>query len=96
MEPNDLKWIKTSFERFTGRFAEVFPRRESGRQMVQYLRAILLTRQRRTGPRLATTVGDIRSDKMQRLMYLVNWDADTARDILQDLVAISTVKLDYL
>lgn len=87
MEPDDFRRMKTSFERFTGRLAEVFPRKESVRQMEQYLRALLLTRQRRTGPRLAATAGEAGPDKMQRLLYLVSWDADAARDILQDMAA---------
>ncbi len=85
MDANDFRRMQSSFERFSTRFGEMFARQESARQMAQYLRALLLTRPRRTGPRLADTVGDATSDKMQRLLYLANWDADTARDILQDL-----------
>lgn len=85
MDPDDFRRMKTSFERFTGRFVDVFPRQESVRQMAQYLRALLLTRQRRTGPRLASTAGEAGPDKMQRLLYLVKWDADAARDTLQDM-----------
>ncbi len=86
MDANDFERMQSSFERFSTRFGAVFPRQESARQMAQYLRALLLTRERRTGPRLADTAGDVAPDKMQRLLYLTSWDADTARDILQDLV----------
>ncbi|MDO8671939.1 MAG: IS701 family transposase, partial [Dehalococcoidia bacterium] len=60
--------------------------RESREQAVKYLRGLLTPVERKNGWQVAEAVGDATPDRMQRLLYRVDWDADAARDILQAYV----------
>ncbi len=79
------RW-RDSFEAFHARFAHLFARRETREQAAKYLRGLLAPVERKNGWQVAEAVGDATPDRMQRLLYRVDWDADAARDILQGFV----------
>src|SRR3990172_5467172 len=83
---DDLDGWRDSFEAFHARFAHLFVRRESREQAAKYLRGLLAPVERKNGWQVAEAVGDATPDRMQRLLYLVDWDADAARDILEAFV----------
>ncbi len=62
-----LEW-SAGFEAFVGRFAGRFPRVESRRQMVAYLRGLLGEAERKNGWTLAETAGAGGPQGMQRLL----------------------------
>lgn len=86
MQLEDLDRWRDSFEAFHARFAHLFSRSESREQAVKYLRGLLAPVERKNGWQVAEAVGDATPDRMQRLLYRVDWDADAARDILQAFV----------
>ena len=65
---------------------DLFPRFESREQARKYLRGLLAPVERKNGWQLAEIVGDESPDRMERLLYQVNWDPDVARDRLEDFV----------
>jgi SRSO17 transposase len=71
---------------FHARFAHLFARSEPREQATKYLRGLLGSAGRKNSWQLAETMGDARPDKMQRLLYSAEWDADAARDELQRFV----------
>jgi SRSO17 transposase len=79
------KWAE-DLEAFQARFAPLFARSEPREQAAKYLRGLLGSVERKNNWQLAEAMGDTRPDKMQRLLYNVKWDADSARDELQDFV----------
>src|SRR3990170_4167245 len=83
---DDLDGWRDSFEAFHARFAHLFVRRESREQAAKYLRGLLAPVERKNGWQVAEAVGDATPDRMQRLLYRVDWDADAARDVLQRFV----------
>jgi SRSO17 transposase len=86
MELEELdKWAE-DFEAFHARFADLFCRQEPREQSRKYLRALLAPVERKNGWQLAEAGGDRRPDAMQRLLYLAQWEADAARDRLQQFV----------
>src|SRR5215467_2880193 len=74
------------FDAFHARFADLFERSESREQAKKYLRGLLTEAQRKNSWQVAEAVGDRLPDRMQRLLYRVPWDADAARDRLQEFV----------
>jgi SRSO17 transposase len=86
MEPEDLEEWSDDFAAFHARFASIFHRREPREQCIKYLRGLLASVKRKNGWQLAEVVGDKVPDRTQRLLYQDQWDADAARDILQELV----------
>jgi len=86
MQLDDLDRWRDSFDAFHARFAHLFARRESREQAAKYLRGLLTPAERKNGWQVAEAVGDATPDRMQRLLYRVDWDADAARDILQCFV----------
>jgi len=83
----DLDRWADSFEVFHARFAHLFARSETRAQAAKYLRGLLAPVGRKNGWQVAEAVGDATPDRTQRLLYRADWDADAARDILQDVVA---------
>jgi SRSO17 transposase len=75
-----------SFRAFHARFAHLFARQESREQSAKYLRGLLAPVERKNGWQMAQAVGDPRPDAMERLLYQVDWDAEAARDILEQFV----------
>ena len=74
------------FEAFHARFAHLFTRSEPREQAAKYLRGLMSDVKRKNGWQLAEALGDQRPDATQRLLYHAKWDADAARDELQQYV----------
>ncbi len=87
MTLEDLEAWQGDFEAFHARFADLFERSESREQAKKYLRGLLAQADRKNSWQVAEAVGDRIPDRMQRLLYRVPWDADAARDRLQQFVS---------
>jgi SRSO17 transposase len=86
MRLEDFDQWADSFEAFHARFGALFARRETRDQAAKYVRGLLAPVERKNGWQVAEAVGDATPDRTQRLLYRADWDADAARDILQDFV----------
>jgi SRSO17 transposase len=86
MTEEELEQWQDEFAAFHARFADLFERSESRQQARKYLRGLLTEAQRKNSWQVAEAVGDRIPDRMQRLLYQVPWDADAARDRLQQFV----------
>lgn len=86
MDAADFDRWAASFEAFHARFADLFARRESRQQAAKYLRGLLASVERKNAWQVAEAVGDATPDRTQRLLYRVEWDADAARDRLQQFI----------
>ena len=86
MTTEELDTWADDFAAFHARFAHLFSRRESREEAVKYLRGLMARVDRKNSWQLAEAVGDRIPDRMQRLLYRVDWDADAARDALQQFV----------
>jgi SRSO17 transposase len=86
MTVEELEEWAEDLEAFQARFAHLFARSEPREQAAKYLRGLLAPVERKNSWQLAETMGDTRPDKMQRLLYSAEWDADMARDELQRFV----------
>jgi SRSO17 transposase len=86
MRSEDLDPWAASFAAFHARFASLFVRRETREQAAKYLRGLLAPVERKNSWQVAEAIGDATPDRTQRLLGRVDWDADAARDILEDFV----------
>jgi SRSO17 transposase len=86
MTEEELEQWQEEFDAFHARFADLFERSESREQARKYLRGLLTEAQRKNSWQMAEAVGERLPDRMQRLLYRVPWDADAARDRLQQFV----------
>jgi SRSO17 transposase len=86
MTLEELDRWEASFRSFHARFAPLFDRSESRQQSAKYLHGLLAPVERKNGWQIAQAVGDARPDAMERLLYRAPWDADQARDILEQFV----------
>jgi SRSO17 transposase len=86
MTMEELERWQEEFEAFHARFADLFERSESREQVKKYLRGLLAQAERKNSWQMAEVVGDRVPDRMQRLLYRVPWDAEAARDRLQQFV----------
>ncbi len=86
MTPEELDEWREDFESFHARFGHLFARSETRAQAAKYLRGLLASVERKNGWQLAEVVGDATPDATQRLLYQAPWEADAARDVLQQLV----------
>jgi SRSO17 transposase len=86
MDPEEVPDWAVSFATFCARFDDLFARSESRAQARKYLRGLLAGLERKTTWQLAEVVKDGTPDRMQRLLYRVRWDAEVARDRLQQFV----------
>jgi SRSO17 transposase len=86
MTLEELEQWQEAFEEFHARFADLFERTESREQAKNYLRGLLAPVARKNSWQLAEVVGQSIPDRMQRLLYRVPWDADAARDRLEQFV----------
>jgi SRSO17 transposase len=86
MTKEELEEWQEEFEAFHARFADLFERSESREQARKYLRGLLTEAERKNSWQVAEAVGDRIPDRMQRLLYRVPWDAEAARDRLQQFV----------
>ena len=78
--------LQEDFAAFHARFAGLFGRSEPRALCGTYLRGLMAKVERRNCWQLAEAAGEPLPDAMQRLLYRTQWDADAARDILQDFV----------
>jgi SRSO17 transposase len=86
MEVEDAPcWIE-AFTEFCARFSDLFARSEAREQANKYVRGLLAALERKTTWQLAERVQDATPDRMQRLLYRVSWDAEAARDRLQQFI----------
>jgi SRSO17 transposase len=86
MTTEELAQWAESLEAFPARFAPRFQRRETREQAAKYLRGLLAPLERQNGWQLAEALGDATRDRTQRLLYRAGWDAEAARDVLQQFV----------
>src|SRR5437868_7499927 len=86
MTQEELEQWQDDFDAFHARFADLFERSESREQARTYLRGLLTEAERKNSWQMAEAVGQSIPDRMQRLLYRVPWDADAARDRLQQFV----------
>src|SRR3989442_8608139 len=86
MTIGELEQWQEEFEQFHAGFADLFERSESREQAKKYLRGLLAQADRKNSWQVAEVVGDAIPDRMQRLLYRVPWDAEAARDRLQQFV----------
>jgi len=76
-----------SFAAFHAHFGTLFGRRETRDQAGKYLRGLLAPIERKNSWQVAEAIGDATPDRTQRLLGRVDWDANAARDILEDFVS---------
>jgi SRSO17 transposase len=74
------------FTAFHARFAHLFGRTEPRQQAVKYVRGLLAPLERKNSWQLAEAVGECLPDATQRLLYRSDWEADAARDVLQQYI----------
>jgi len=86
MTVEELDQWRDEFEAFHARFAGVFVRSEPRAQAVKYVRGLLASVERKNSWQIAEAVGDRIPDATQRLLYRAEWDADAARDLLQQFI----------
>ena len=86
MTAEELDYWADDFASFHARFASLFGRSEPRRQVMKYVRALMAPLSRKNGWQLAEAMGDQCPDPTQRLLYRTNWEADAARDMLQQFV----------
>ncbi len=86
MTPEELEKWAGDFEVFHARFADLFTRSEPREQAAKYIRGLMAPVERKNGWQIAEAIGDKAPDLTQRLLYQAKWDADAARDELQQIV----------
>jgi SRSO17 transposase len=86
MDLQDLAPWAEAFAAYCARFDDLFVRSESRVQARKYLRGLVAPVERKTSWQLAELAHDTTPDRMQRLLYRVPWDADAARDRLEQFV----------
>ncbi|MGH9776979.1 MAG: IS701 family transposase [Candidatus Acidiferrales bacterium] len=86
MTEEELNEWAEDFENFHARFAHIFGRKEPRQQAQKYMRGLLAPVERKNSWQLAEAVGDRLPDPTQRLLYQSHWEADKARDELEQYV----------
>lgn len=86
METGEVRSWAGDFEAFQARFSGLFGRSEPRVQAAKYLRGLMARVERKNSWQMAEAVGDAIPDRMQRLLYRAEWDADAARDLLEQFV----------
>jgi SRSO17 transposase len=86
MTEEEWEQWQEDFDAFHARFSDLFERSESREQARKYLRGLMTEAERKNSWQVAEAMGDRIPDRMQRLLYRVPWDADAARDRLQEFV----------
>ncbi len=82
----DVQRLAADFESFHARFADLFVRPETRHASRAYLRGLLSGAQRKNTWQMAEALGEHDPQALQRLLYQARWDADAARDRLEDFV----------
>jgi SRSO17 transposase len=78
--------LEGSFAAFHARFAGVFARSEPREECERYVRGLMAKVVRKNCWQMAEELGERGPDAMQRLLFGAQWEADEARDILQEFV----------
>jgi SRSO17 transposase len=86
MTPEELDYWADDFEAFCARFAHLFARSEPRAPAAKYMRGLMAEVDRKNGWQIAEAIGDQTPDRTQRLLYRAHWDADAARDALQQFI----------
>jgi len=86
MSEQELAEWSDDFVAFCARFASLFRRSTTRATFASCLRGLLSSAERKNAWQLAEKVGMDVPDPIQRLMYRAPWDADVARDRLQQFV----------
>jgi SRSO17 transposase len=86
MRLEDLDQWADSFATFHARFGTLFARSETRNQAAKYVRGLLAPVERKNGWQVAEAIGDSTPDRTQRLLYRADWNANAARDIVEDVV----------
>jgi SRSO17 transposase len=87
MELEEVMPWADAFTAICARFEDLFVRSESRAQMQKYLRGLVAPVERKTTWQLAELAHDSAPDRMQRLLYRVPWDAEAARDRVEQFVS---------
>ena len=82
----ELEQWAEDFVAFHERFADLYHRQEPREQALKYLHSLLGPVERKNGWQMAEANGDKTPDATQRLLYQAKWEADAARDRLQQFV----------
>src|SRR5659263_142113 len=82
----DVDQWADDFAASQARFADLFGRIEPRVQAGKYMRGLISPIERSSTWQIAEVVGDRIPDATQRLLYHADWDADAARDRLQDFI----------
>jgi len=82
----DVDQWADDFTAFQVRFADLFGRWEPRAQAGKYMRGLLSPIEHSSTWQIAEIVGDCIPDATQRLLYRADWDADAARDRLQEFI----------
>ena len=80
--PDSLPRIEQVHSCIAGRFRRPEPRR----RVLDYLRGLVSSVERKNGWQLAEQAGDATPDGVQRLLYNYRWDADLVRDDMKSYV----------
>jgi SRSO17 transposase len=80
-----VRWQQVS-DRVIGSFAGRFARVEPRRAAAGFVTGLLASLEVKTSWQLAELAGHSGPDKMQRLLYRANWDADAVRDDVRQVV----------
>jgi SRSO17 transposase len=86
MTEEELNEWAEDLEAFQARFAPIFGRKEPRQQAKKYVRGLLAPVERKNSWQLAEAVGDRIPDSTQGLLYQSRWEADEARDELEQYV----------
>lgn len=73
-------------ERFHARFWGIYRRQETREIGLKYLRGLMGSVERKNGWQMAEALGEATPDRMQRFLFGASWDADAARNKLQQFV----------
>jgi len=82
----DARDWQAEFEAFHARFGGLFGRSEPRALCGAYVRGLMAKVSRKNCWQLAEETGQALPDALQRLLYRTEWDAEAARDLVQDFV----------
>lgn len=86
MSVSELDRYAAEFEAFHARFAHCFVRSEPRQAARQYLRGLLTSVKRKNCWQMAEATGARHPQGLQRLLFGALWDADQARDELEEFI----------
>jgi SRSO17 transposase len=87
MTDEQISQWQQQWDSYVARLAPLFARSEPREQAAKYLRGLLAPLERKNGWQLAEQLGDADPQKMQRLLYGDDWDADAALELNLEFVS---------